>query len=183
MIMNEICNGVFSIKSNLHIDDRGTFFELYNKSIFSKSGLTNNFIQDNISYSKYRNTVRGLHYQKPPYEQSKFIFVISGAIFDFFIDIRKESNEFGRCYSVELNSLGDTLYIPKGFLHGFCTLEDNTIIGYKVDEVYKADHEIGLTWNDPHIDLKLPFDKSPIISNKDSHLLCWDDFIKELGPS
>ena len=85
------------------------------------------------------------------------------------------------CYSIKLNNLGDGLFLPKGFLHGFCTLEDNTIIGYKVDEIYDTDSEIGLNWSDPQVNVKWPFKNSPIISDKDSNLLNWDEFTKQLG--
>lgn len=181
MIIKEICTDVYSIKPSLHDDNRGSFFELYNKFNFTNLGFDNNFLQDNISFSKKKDTVRGFHYQKPPHEQSKFIFLICGSIIDIFIDIRKESKNFGNCYNIKLNNLGDGLFLPKGFLHGFCTLEDNTIIGYKVDEIYDTDSEIGLNWSDPQVNVKWPFENLPIISDKDSNLLNWDEFTKQLG--
>jgi dTDP-4-dehydrorhamnose 3,5-epimerase len=181
MIIKEICSEVYSIKPSIHEDNRGSFFELYNKFNFTNLGFDINFLQDNISFSREKNTIRGLHYQKPPHEQSKFIYLISGSIIDIFIDIRKESINFGKCYNIKLNNLGDGLFLPKGFLHGFCTLENNTIIGYKVDEVYEVESEIGLKWNDSQLNIQWPFITSPIISDKDSNLLSWDEFIEQLG--
>ena len=100
---------------------------------------------------------------------------------DFFIDIRKDSKNFGKCYFLKLSNYGDGVYIPSGFLHGFCTLEDNTKIGYKVDEFYNSKNEVGLIWNDPIVDIQWPFDYPPIISEKDSKLFTWDYFLKEMG--
>ena len=180
MIIDEIGLGVLLIRPKNHNDNRGSFMELYNLKRFNENGINCNFIQDNISFSKSKNTLRGLHFQKSPYQQSKFISLISGSILDIFIDIRKESKNFGKCYKKELTKVGDSLFIPKGFLHGFCTLEDNTLVSYKVDEVYSLDHELGLNWYDPYFNIKLPFKDPPIISYKDSNLLNWTDFIREL---
>jgi len=128
MIIKEICTDVYSIKPSLHDDNRGSFFELYNKFNFTNLGFDNNFLQDNVSFSKKKDTVRGFHYQKPPHEQSKFIFLISGSIIDIFIDIRKESKNFGNCYSIKLNNLGDGLFLPKGFDFIDFSLYDRDII-------------------------------------------------------
>lgn len=180
MIVNEIGSGAFSIKANVHDDNRGSFFELYNKSLFLNHGLDIDFKQDNISFSKLRNTIRGLHYQKPPFEQSKFLFLVSGSILDIFIDIRINSKDFGKCFTFKLDRLGDSLFIPKGFIHGFCTLEDNTILGYKVDQFYNSEHETGVIWNDSSLNISWPFTDMPVISEKDSKLFTWDQFLKNL---
>lgn len=181
MIIKELGSGALSIKPKINKDDRGSFFELYNKESFSKFNLNLDFKQDNISFSKFKNTIRGLHCQKYPYEQSKFVYLIAGSMLDFFIDIRKDSKSFGKCYSLKLSDYGDGVFIPSGFLHGFCTLEDNTIIGYKVDEFYHSENEIGLIWNDPVVDIQWPFNYPPILSEKDSKLFTWDNFKKEIG--
>ncbi|MFL2823841.1 MAG: dTDP-4-dehydrorhamnose 3,5-epimerase [Alphaproteobacteria bacterium] len=181
MIIKKLGSGALSIKPKINKDDRGSFFELYNKESFLKSGLDLNFNQDNMSFSKLKNTIRGLHCQKYPYEQSKFVYLIAGSIIDFFIDIRKDSKNFGKSYSLKLSNYGDGVFIPSGFLHGYCTLEDNTIIGYKVDEFYNSKNEIGLIWNDPVVDVQWPFDNPPIVSEKDSNLFTWDYFKKEMG--
>ena len=179
-MIDEIFPDVLLIKSNLHNDKRGYFFELYNKKSFVDIGINNNFIQDNISFSRSKNTLRGLHAQVSPYEQSKLIFLLAGSILDVFIDIRKESKTFGKYFSINLTNLGDCLFIPKGFLHGFCTLEENTVVGYKVDEYYKAESETGIVWNDQDLNIEWPFSSMPIVSEKDSRLSKWSDFKKNL---
>lgn len=182
MKTEEIFNAVFKINIDIKNDDRGFFYELYNKKIFQSFNLDNQFIQDNISFSKSKHTIRGLHYQKNPYEQSKLIFILSGSIFDVFIDIRENSKTFGEYGCVELSKPGEGLYIPKGFLHGFCTMEPNTLVSYKVDQPYQPDNEIGVMWNDNDLSIKWPSElTSPIVSDKDNGLLSWRSFLKEMN--
>lgn len=176
MNLTKINEDVFFIKSNVFNDSRGSFFELYNKDFFHNYGINNNFIQDNVSFSKNKNTIRGLHCQNGKTSQSKFLFLISGSILDVFVDIKKDSPSFGEVFTLSLNELGDCLYIPKGYLHGFCTLESNTIIGYKVDNYYCKKDELGVIWDDTDLNIPWPFDEEPIISEKDSSLHSWNDF-------
>jgi len=181
MIVKTIMNDVLVIKNDVFKDSRGYFFELYNQKVFTKNGIKNNFIQDNLSFSKKRNTIRGLHYQKPPFEQSKLISLVSGSIQDVFIDIRLNSKNFGKHGSAILDQPGDSIYIPQGYLHGFCTLTEDTIIKYKVDNFYNPESESGVLWNDKDllVDWNI-LNENPILSEKDSNLLSWANFIKDL---
>ena len=160
MTIERIFNDVIKLNLDLFEDNRGIFFELYNKDFFSLHGIDNEFIQDNISFSKYKYTIRGMHTQKKPFQQAKFLFLISGSI-----------------GSVTLNKIGDNIFIPKGYLHGFCTLENNTTIGYKVDQPYDHESEIGVKWDD--VDLKIPWPlngNNPTLSEKDINLKSWKKF-------
>tara|TARA_B110000444_G_C18845626_1_gene601754 strand:- start:2482 stop:3039 length:558 start_codon:yes stop_codon:yes gene_type:complete len=179
MTIKKIFGDVVRINSSILHDNRGTFFELYNKDFFSDMGINNKFIQDNISFSKFKNTIRGMHAQKEPFQQAKFLFLLSGSIMDFFIDIRPESKNFGKYGCYTLKKLGDNIFIPKGYLHGFCTLENNTMIGYKVDESYNKESEIGIKWDDSDMNITWPFDlDKPIISQKDKNLSTWKELNK-----
>lgn len=182
MILEKIMDDVFLIKNNVFSDSRGHFIELFNKEVFKEIGVNDKFIQDNLSLSKKKGTIRGLHYQKPPFEQSKYVSLLNGSIEDVFIDVRPDSKNFGKYNSVILDKPGDSIYIPKGYLHGFCTLQDDTIVEYKVDNFYNKDSEIGVLWNDKSllIDWKLS-NINPILSHKDSNLMSWSQFIKDMG--
>jgi len=181
MNYSELISDVFLIESDQHIDERGVFIESYNKNLFDELNININFVQDNLSVSLKKNTIRGLHYQNIPNQQSKFISVISGSIFDVFIDVRIDSENFGKWNSVILDSPNKGLFIPKGFLHGFCSLEDNTIVSYKVDNFYNKESEIGVIWNDKDLMIKWPVnDEEFIISSKDSSLLSWYNFINKI---
>ena len=126
------------------------------------------FIQDSVSFSKETGTVRGLHFQSPPAAQSKLINVLQGGILDFFLDLRPESETFLRHGSINLNQENaKTLYIPRGFAHGFITLKNNTIVSYKLDNEYNPDMENTIIWNDPEIDIKWPLMKKYFHSPKD----------------
>tara|TARA_Y100000385_G_C12840173_1_gene528422 strand:+ start:190 stop:741 length:552 start_codon:yes stop_codon:yes gene_type:complete len=181
MIVKTIMDDVIFMKNDVFEDSRGYFIELYNQEIFQDYGIKNNFIQDNLSFSKKINTIRGLHYQKPPFEQSKFISLISGSIQDIFVDTRINSNNFGKYDSIILDKPGDSIYIPQGYLHGFCTLSENTIIKYKVDNFYNPKSELGVLWNDKELSINWNIsNENPILSKKDSELLSWTNFIKDL---
>jgi dTDP-4-dehydrorhamnose 3,5-epimerase len=159
-------------------DDRGYFFESYNAQVFRDAGIEANFVQDNQSLSQ-KGTLRGLHAQAPPFGQGKLVRVIQGRVLDVAVDIRKNSATFGQHFSVELS--GDNfkmLWIPPGFLHGFITLENDTIFSYKVGGgLYDKASEIGVRWNDPQlaIDWQLP-EQELILSEKDQKLPYFDDF-------
>ena len=128
-------------------DDRGEFSETYKKSALLESGIDLSFVQDNRSFSTRRYTVRGLHYQAPPYAQAKLVSVQSGRIWDVALDLRLSSPTFRRWVAAELTAKGgEQLLIPAGFAHGFCTLEPDTIVTYKVDNRYAPTHERGLHW-------------------------------------
>ena len=171
MKVNNIFSGVLQINDTVHSDDRGFFSEIYNENELVNLGIKNNFIQDNMSYSKKRGTLRGLHFQINPYSQSKLLRVIGGKILDCFVDLRIGSKTYGKYNTIELDPSSGWIYIPKGFAHGFCTLEDNTSILYKVDNCYSAKHDKGIVWNDPALNINwLIKDESLVISKKDRKL-------------
>jgi len=154
------------IKPRVFEDPRGYFFESYNQQSFARHGLNMNFVQDNQSLS-HRGVLRGLHFQAPPHSQGKLVRVITGAVLDVVVDIRKGSPTFGRHFAIELNEEEKTMfYVPEGFAHGFATLRDHTIFSYKCTQVYHKESEGCLLWNDPAlgIDWKL---ESPLLSEKD----------------
>ena len=141
--------GLLIIEPSVFNDGRGYFYESYNKIKFKEAGITVDFVQDNQSFS-HKGATRGLHAQAHPFAQGKLVRVISGRVLDVAVDIRKGSATYGKHVSVELS--GDNklqLWIPAGFLHGFSTLEDNTIFTYKVNNYYDKASEIGVLWNDP----------------------------------
>jgi dTDP-4-dehydrorhamnose 3,5-epimerase len=165
-------SGLILVKPKVHSDARGFFLETYSTPVFKSAGIDNVFVQDNHSRSLERNVIRGLHFQKPPFEQSKLVRVIRGSIFDVAVDIRRGSSTYGRWLGFELSERNfDMLFVPRGFAHGFCTLEEGTEVVYKVDNVYSREHDSGIIWNDPAIGVDWPLGGAePILSDKDRAL-------------
>ena len=162
--------GVYVIEPSLFGDDRGYFFESFSQRDFSAKVKDTVFVQDNESLSAY-GVVRGLHYQKPPYSQSKLLRVISGRVLDIALDIRRGSPTFGKHVAVELSGENHLqLFIPRGFAHGFSVLSGEAVFQYKCDNYYCPASEGGIAWDDPDlgIDWKIPPDKV-ILSEKDRH--------------
>lgn len=148
-------------------DNRGFFMETYKESDFSAFGIRERFLQDNHSRSVAKGTIRGLHFQKEPRAQAKLIRAVQGSAFDVAVDMRRSSPTFGRWVSAVLSADNkEMLYVPKGFAHGFCTLEENTELIYKCSGMYSPEHESGVAWNDPDIGIKWPADKA-ILSERD----------------
>ena len=162
---------VLLIKPRVFGDARGYFFESFNAREFAeKTGIQVTFVQDNESMSRY-GVLRGLHYQQPPYAQSKLVRVVKGCVLDVAVDIRKGSPTFGRHVAVELSADNHyQFYMPKGIAHGFSVLSDEVIFQYKCDEFYEPQSEGAIAWDDPDlaIDWRLPVDKM-ILSEKDRH--------------
>ncbi|MGY5346034.1 dTDP-4-dehydrorhamnose 3,5-epimerase [Paenibacillus glucanolyticus] len=157
----------FVLEPVVHGDHRGFFMESYNDSLFKQHGITYNFIQDNQSLSAEAGVLRGLHYQLNPKAQTKLIRVLTGAIYDVIVDIRKSSPTFGQWVGVILSEHNHRqLLVPKGFAHGFCTLVPNTQVLYKVDEYYSPENDRGILWNDPALGIDWPT-SNPILSDKD----------------
>jgi dTDP-4-dehydrorhamnose 3,5-epimerase len=154
------------IKPRVFEDPRGYFFESYNKDAFTKHQILVDFIQDNQSLS-HRGVLRGLHFQSPPFAQGKLVRVITGAVLDVAVDIRKNSPTYGEHVTIELTEENKTMfYIPPGFAHGFATLRDNTIFSYKCTQTYHKESEGTVLWND--LDLKIDWQlQNPLLSEKD----------------
>lgn len=163
---------VLLIKPKRHLDTRGHFSETYHLAAFAERGINITFVQDNQSFSSKAGTIRGLHFQAAPYPQSKLVRVVRGRIFDVAVDIRPFSPSFGRFVVAELSDEnGEQILIPAGFAHGFCTLEPETEVVYKVDQYFSASHDRGIRWNDPGIGINWPFDEgNAILSDKDKRL-------------
>ena len=153
-------------------DERGFFSEVYNKAELVKLGIDLDFVQDNQSLSGAKGTVRGLHFQSAPFAQSKLIRVLRGAILDVAVDIRKGSPTYGRHVSVVISARDwNQLLVPKGFAHGFCTLEPDTEILYKVDAPYAPDYEHGIYWGDPDLGIPWPVSaEQATVSERDRKL-------------
>ncbi|MEI2392034.1 dTDP-4-dehydrorhamnose 3,5-epimerase [Priestia megaterium] len=157
----------FLIELKVFGDHRGFFTESYNKEMFKQNGIDMDFIQDNHSLSQQPGTLRGMHYQLNDKAQTKLVRVTRGAIYDVIVDIRKDSPTYGEWQGFILSSDNKRqLLVPKGFAHGFCTLVENTEVQYKVDELYSPEHDRGIAWNDPALNIDWPFN-NPVLSDKD----------------
>ena len=163
------------IKPRVFEDARGYFFESYNKDVFTKHHIHVDFIQDNQSLS-HRGVLRGLHFQSPPFAQGKLVRVITGAVLDVAVDIRKSSPTYGQHVTIELTEENKTMfYIPPGFAHGFATLRDNTIFSYKCTQTYHKESEGTVLWNDS--DLKIDWQlENPLLSYKDMNGIIFKSF-------
>tara|TARA_R110000824_G_C14942416_1_gene649999 strand:- start:86 stop:628 length:543 start_codon:yes stop_codon:yes gene_type:complete len=163
-------DGLLIVKPKIFGDDRGYFFESWNKTLFKEKGLDLNFVQDNQSLSQ-KGVLRGLHFQNPPLEQGKLVRVIRGSVLDVAVDMRKTSQTYGKHYSINLSGENNiSFWIPPGFAHGFVTLEDNTIFTYKCTALYNKQSEGSIIWNDE--DLKIDWGiTNPIVSEKDQESL------------
>jgi len=163
-------DGLVLIKPKVHTDHRGFFLETYSAPVFAAAGIDAVFVQDNHSKSVAKGVLRGLHFQTAPFEQSKLVRVVRGSVFDVAVDIRPDSPTFGQWRGFELSERNfNMLFIPRGFAHGFCTLEENTEIVYKVDNPYSRENDAGIIWNDPDIAIEWPA-CDPVLSEKDSGL-------------
>jgi dTDP-4-dehydrorhamnose 3,5-epimerase len=173
--------GTFEIRSTPHQDERGYFLRVYDLSLFSERHLTTAWLQENQCLSRRKGIIRGLHFQKPPYTETKLVRVVTGAIFDVFVDLRRGSDTYGQWDAIELsNTTHNQVYIPKGFAHGYCTLSEETLVLYKVDASYNPAFESGLVWNDKTLNIAWPASK-PILSLKDSSLGSLADFETPFG--
>ncbi|MYE10854.1 MAG: dTDP-4-dehydrorhamnose 3,5-epimerase [Gammaproteobacteria bacterium] len=152
-----------------HGDRRGFFSEVYNRRVLEAAGIAVDFVQDNHSLSAERGTVRGLHFQIPPFAQTKLVRVVRGSVFDVAVDVRHGSPTFGRHVSVILSAAeGNQVLVPAGFAHGLMTLQADTEVLYKVSDYYAPDHDRGILWNDPALGIDWPVDAArAVLSDKD----------------
>jgi dTDP-4-dehydrorhamnose 3,5-epimerase len=169
--------GALLIKPKVFKDERGFFMESYSKKKLKELGIEADFVMDNHSKSVTKGVLRGLHYQKPPYTQAKLVRVTKGAVYDVIVDLRKDSITFGKWEGFELTTDNFMmLFVPKGFAHGFCTLEDDTEFQYKCDNEYEPASEGGIIWNDPTLNITWPIE-NPVLSEKDSKAQEFKNFV------
>lgn len=161
--------GVKIFKPKKFGDHRGFFSETYNKQAFAQAGIDMDFVQDNHSLSADTGTIRGLHFQGPPYAQDKLVRVVRGRILDVAVDVRRSSPSFGKWVSAEISAEDwNQILVPAGFAHGFCTLEPNTEVIYKVTNYYAPNHDFGILWNDPDLNIPWPVSAdAAVLSDKD----------------
>ncbi len=168
-------------------DYRGWFAETYSTRAFAPALGDMAFVQDNQAFSAARGTLRGLHFQRPPEPQAKLIRVLRGSIFDVTVDLRAGSPTYGRWAGVTLTAeAGEQLFVPHGFAHGYCTLEADTDVAYKVDGFYAPDCDAGLAWDDPDLAIDWPISRDEaILSDKDRRLPAFADFVSPFsyGPA
>ncbi len=168
-------DGLFIIEPTIYKDERGYFFESFNRSVLEQNGIFYDFVQDNQSKSQY-GVVRGLHYQAEPYAQAKLVRVLEGKALDVVVDLRTNSKTFGKYFSIELSVENQKqLLVPRGFAHGFSVLSQNVVFFYKCDNFYDKQAERGIMYNDAflNIDWKIPA-KDIILSDKDTKNLSFE---------
>lgn len=167
--------GLFIIEPSVFEDDRGYFFESWNRKRFQEFGLNDDFVQDNQSMSS-ANVLRGLHFQVPPWEQGKLVRVLQGSVLDVVVDLRKNEPTFGKHFSLVMSDRQkNMLWIPPGFAHGFLTLEENTVFFYKCTRFYHRESDTGIAWNDPDLGIDWGID-NPVVSQKDYKAMRFRDF-------
>lgn len=168
-------DGLWIVNTNVFGDERGSFYRSYCENLFSEIKWFGKFVQQNISINDKKGTFRGLHFQKSPYEEEKLVRCIKGSVIDIVVDLRKNSSSYLKHFKIELsnkNCLG--LFIPKGFAHGFQTLEDNTIMLYNHSQFYNINYDSGINYKDPLLNIELK-NKISEISEKDNNF----SFIKK----
>lgn len=169
-------SGLVLIEQKTFEDHRGFFKETYQQEAFAANGITDTFVQDNVSVSA-RDVLRGLHFQRPPMAQAKLVTVYRGSILDVVVDLRRNSPTFKEWVALEISASDHhALYVPEGFAHGFLSLENDTVVHYKVSRPYSPEHDGGIRWNDPGIGVIWPV-AVPRVSEKDEAL----PFVDDLG--
>ena len=172
--------GVFEITLSPHIDSRGFFMRTFDENLFEQAGIRRKWVQENHSRSEQKGIIRGLHFQLPPFSETKLVRCISGAILDVFVDLRKDSPTFGKWDSLELSESNlKMVSIPRGFAHGFCTLTENAHVLYKVDNYYSKENERGIIWDDVELKIDWPV-KNPLLSDKDQKNLTFKQFKEQI---
>jgi dTDP-4-dehydrorhamnose 3,5-epimerase len=163
------------IEIEKQVDERGFFARTWDENKIKEKGLNSKIAQCSISFNLKKRTLRGMHFQKKPYQEAKIVSCTKGSIFDVIIDLRSNSKTYKEWFGIELNSNDHkSIFIPEGFAHGFQSLEDKTEVFYQISEFYKPSHSSGIRWNDPVFGIKWPLN-NPIISGKD---LVWNDFVE-----
>jgi dTDP-4-dehydrorhamnose 3,5-epimerase len=162
--------GAFVIEPELIKDKRGFFARTWSEKEFAEHGLESRLVECNASFNMKKGTLRGMHYQLPPYAQAKLVWCLRGSIYDVIIDLRRDSPTFRKWVAVDLSSSNRLmLYVPKGLAHGFQTLEDHTEVFYQMSEVYAAESASGVRWNDPAFSITWPADPRTIIDRDQNY--------------
>ena len=160
-------NGAYLIELERNEDERGFFTRVWDKKLYEEKGLNSELSQISFSYSKKRGTLRGMHFQKKPFEETKLVRCTKGKIFDVIIDLQPESSTYKKWFGIELSADNlQALYIPEGFAHGFQTLEDNCEVCYHMSNWFSPEHARGIRYDDEEFNIEWPID-NPIISKKD----------------
>lgn len=177
-VIKTAIEGVLIIEPKVFGDDRGYFLESFNAREFAeKTGLNINFVQDNESKSRY-GVLRGLHYQLPPFTQSKLVRVVKGRVVDVAVDIRKGSPTYGKYVTCELTEENHRqFFVPKGMAHGFVVLSDEAVFQYKCDDFYHPEAEGGIAWDDPDIAVEWPITTAAVsLSERDKRHPAFKDY-------
>jgi dTDP-4-dehydrorhamnose 3,5-epimerase len=170
--------GLIIVEPTIFEDSRGYFFEAYNDTVFKQNGIACTFVQDNQSKSNY-GVIRGLHYQLPPFAQSKLVRVLEGAIIDVAVDIRKGSPTYGQHFSIELTADNKIqLFLPAGFAHGFSVLSETAVVLYKCDQLYNKQSEGGIRFDDAELNIDWKINEgAAVVSEKDVQLPAFKDCV------
>ncbi|MFH0712273.1 MAG: dTDP-4-dehydrorhamnose 3,5-epimerase [Candidatus Jorgensenbacteria bacterium] len=174
--------GVFQIELEPNVDGRGFFMRMYDKEIFRVHGLPTNWVQESRAFTKKNGTIRGLHFLYPPKNESKLISVLAGEAFWVFVDIRKNSPTLGKWGSIVLSAeKHGTLFIPRGFANGMCTLSDNCHVLYRMDNMYDDNAKSEFKWDDPTLAIPWPVKNPTGISERDQNAQSFEEFLKRSG--
>ena len=177
-ILERKIKGVYEIQLKPIGDNRGFFMRTYDVNLFNEAGINREWVQENHSRSGKKGIIRGMHFQLPPFAETKMIRCIHGAVWDVFVDLRKDSETFGQWDAVEISAENKKMVlIPRGCAHGFCTLTAESEVLYKVDNFYSKEHECGISWNDEDINIDWPT-KNPVLSEKDQKNMTLSEFVE-----
>lgn len=180
-IIDRILEDALLIKLEPFSDERGYFMRTFDSEILKSLGINENWVQENHAYNNQKGIIRGLHFLLPPCTDGKLIRCTAGSILDVILDLRKNSKTFRKWQGVILNSREhNLLYIPKGFAHGYCTLEKNCEIIYKHNTFYKKEFDSGIIWNDKDLNIDWNI-TNPIVSEKDNNLMSFKEFKEKIG--
>jgi len=181
LIKKKKIEGLFEINLEPHKDHRGFFMRTYDEKIFGNHRLCKSWVQESHSYSKKKGIIRGLHFQFPPYAETKLIRTVTGEIFIVVLDLRKSSTTYGKWDSMIISENNNKMiYIPRGFALGMCTLTDNCTLLYKIDNYYAPESQGSIRWDDLDLGIKWPV-KDPIISERDSRAISFKEFVDKYG--